>query len=171
MRTGLTLGLALAGVLATAQGVAPAAGGAELGQPAPDFTLPDLAGKPVHLAGFRGQKAVLLNFWATWCVPCREEMPTLERLSRERRGSLVVLGISVDAVGRDKVQAFVRELGLTFPILLDPETVVGKRYRVRALPTSFLIDRDGVVRHREVGYRNWTSAETRYLLDEALRRR
>ena len=114
---------------------------------------------------------MLLNFWATWCVPCREEMPTLERLSRERRGSLVILGISVDAVGRDKVQAFVRELGLTFPILLDPETVVGKRYRVRALPTSFLIDRDGVVRHREVGYRNWTSAETRYLLDEALRRR
>jgi peroxiredoxin len=171
MRGRLILGLALAGVLATAQGAAPAAGGAELGQPAPDFTLPDLAGKPVRLAGFRGQKTVLLNFWATWCVPCREEMPTLERLSRERRGSLVVLGINVDVVGKDKVQAFVRELGLTFPILLDPETVVGKRYRVRALPTSFLIDRDGVLRHREVGYRDWTSAETRYLLDEALRRR
>ncbi|HEV8310179.1 MAG TPA: TlpA disulfide reductase family protein [Methylomirabilota bacterium] len=145
--------------------------GPELGRPAPEFTLPDLAGKPVRLADFRGKKAVLVNFWATWCVPCREELPSLERLAQERRGTLEVLGVSLDTVSKTKVQAFVRELGLTFPILLDPGYTVAKTYRVRALPASFVIDRDGALRHREIGYRDWTDAESRYLVDEALRPR
>ena len=144
---------------------------ADLGQKAPAFTLPDLVGKPVRLEDFRGKRAVLINFWATWCEPCREEMPTLERLSRERRDSLAVLAVSLDAVGRDRIRAFVRELGLTFPILLDPEASVARQYRIRALPTSYIVDRDGVIRHREIGYRDWTSPESRYLVDDALRAR
>ena len=144
---------------------------ADVGQKAPRFTLPDLAGKPVRLDDFLGKKAVLINFWATWCEPCREEMPTLERLSVERRASLAVLGVSLDGVGRDRVRAFVRELGVTFPILLDPGATVARQYRIRALPTSYIVDREGVVRYREIGYRDWMSAESRYLLEEALRPR
>ncbi len=168
----LLLAVAVAWRLTVAVTVpAPVAASVELGQPAPDFTLPDLAGKRVRLQDLRGRKAVVINFWATWCVPCREEMPTLERLARARRDSLEVLGVSVDVVDKEKVRAFVKELGLTFPILLDPDGVAGKPYRIRALPTSYVIDRLGIVRYREVGYRDWLDTESRYLLDEALRPR
>jgi peroxiredoxin len=143
----------------------------ELGRPAPDFTLPGLAGKKVRLADAQGKKAVLINFWATWCVPCREEMPTLERLSRDRRSVLDVLAVSVDTVGAAKVRAFVRELGLTFPVLLDPDLAVGRLYRVRALPISFIVDRTGIIRHREIGYRDWTDRESQVIVEEALRPR
>jgi cytochrome c biogenesis protein CcmG, thiol:disulfide interchange protein DsbE len=161
--------LALALVVATA---ARAAGPApELGRPAPDFTLPDLAGARIRLGDYQEKKAVLINFWATWCVPCREEMPTLERLSRERRSALEVLAVSVDTVGAAKVRAFVRELGLTFPILLDPDLRVSRLYRVRALPISFIVDRTGIIRHREIGYRDWTDRESRFIVEEALRPR
>jgi peroxiredoxin len=145
--------------------------GPELGRAAPDFTLPDLGGKSVRLADFKGKKAVLINFWATWCVPCREEMPTLERLSQDRAASLEVLAVSLDTASAAKIRAFVRELKLTFPILLDPELVVGRLYRVRALPMSFVVDRTGLLRHREIGYRDWTDRESAFILDEALRAR
>lgn len=170
MRRGprLTLAVGLGLVVLAGAGAARAA---ELGQPAPDFTLPDLAGKRIRLADYRGKKGVLINFWATWCVPCREEMPTLERLWRERRESLEILGVSLDAASKARVRAFVRELGLTFPILLDPEHVAGKLYRVRALPMSFVVDREGIVRYREIGYRDWTTSESRFVVDEALRPR
>ena len=136
----------------------------------PDFTLEDLSGKRISLKSLRG-KVVFLNFWATWCVPCREEMPTLERLWQERRASLEVLGVNLDTLGAAKVRAFVRELRLTFPILLDPELAVGRKYRVRALPVSFIVDRGGVIRHREIGYRDWTDRESRFIVEEALRPR
>jgi len=145
--------------------------GPTLGQPAPPFTLADLGGKSLRLEEFRGKKAVVVNFWATWCVPCRDEMPTLERLWQERQGSLEVLGVSVDVGDPERVKSFVRAVGVTFPILLDPEGKAGRPYRIRALPTSFVIDRSGVLRSREIGYRDWTSSETRYFLDEALRPR
>jgi peroxiredoxin len=138
---------------------------------APDFTLPDLGGKRVRLGDQRGKKAVLINFWATWCLPCRDEMPTLERLSRQRRDTLEVLAISLDTVGAARVRMFARELGLTFPILLDPELAVARRYRIRALPASFIVDRTGVIRHRELGYRDWTDRESQFIVDEALRPR
>jgi peroxiredoxin len=143
----------------------------ELGRPAPDFTLPDLAGHSVQLGDFAGKKAVLVNFWATWCVPCREEMPTLEKLAQQRRRDLEVLGVSLDTGKGAAVRAFVRELGLSFPILLDTEWAVARKYRVRALPISYVVDRTGVVRHREIGYRDWTDRETQFILDEALRPR
>ena len=143
----------------------------ELGRQAPDFTLSDLAGRRIRLADFRGKKTVLINFWATWCPPCREEMPTLERLAQARQEAIQVLGVNLDTVNPDKVRAFVRELGIRFPILLDPDLGVGKAYRVRGLPTSFVVDRDGVVRFREVGYRDWTDRESQFVIDEALRAR
>lgn len=169
MRTPARVVVALA-VAATWVSAAPA-GAAELGREAPDFTLPDLAGKMVRLGDFRDRKAVLINFWATWCEPCREELPTLERLARERQGTVEVLGVNLDALGPGKVRAFVRELGLTFRVLLDPRQAVGKLYRIRGLPSSFVVGRDGVVKYREIGYRDWTDRESRFILEEALRPR
>jgi peroxiredoxin len=145
--------------------------GAEVGQAAPDFTLSDLEGRSMRLATYRGRTAVLLNFWATWCVPCRLEMPTLERLARERREALEVLGVSLDRHTTSKVRVFARELKLTFPIVLDPEATTTRAYRVLGLPTSVIVDRDGVIRHRELGYRDWTTLEAQTLLEHALRPR
>jgi len=173
---GLALGVAALGVAVLAlppgaRGAGPIEAGPELGRRAPDFTLPDLDGTPIRLASLQGTKAVLINFWATWCPPCREEMPTLERVARERRETLQVLGISIDTVNPAGVRAFVRELGVSFPILLDPRLTVATRYRIRGLPTSFVVDRDGVVRFRAVGFRDWTNPESRDVLDQALRPR
>jgi peroxiredoxin len=98
-------------------------------------------------------------------------MPTLERLARERAHSLAVLAISVDVVGKEQVQAFARELGLSLTILLDTEGLAVKLYRVRGIPSTFIVDRAGVLRYREIGYRDWTTAESRAIVDGALRPR
>jgi peroxiredoxin len=159
---------ALRGLAGAADDRAPAP---EVGHPAPDFTLPDLAGQRLRLSDYQGKRGVLVNFWATWCVPCREEMPTLEKLARQRTSALQVIAVSLDATGPGKVRAFARELGLTFPILRDPDFSVGRLYRIRALPVSFIVDRTGIVRHREIGYRNWIDRESAVIVDEALRPR
>lgn len=96
---------------------------------------------------------------------------TLERLSRSRREAIEALGVNVEPGSPAKVRAFVRELGVSFLILLDPDLAVGKLYRVGGLPTSFVVDREGVVRFREIGYGDWTDAESQFVLDQALRAR
>jgi peroxiredoxin len=125
------------------------------GSPAPDFSLPGLAGgEPTSLSALRG-RVVLLNFWATWCKPCEDEMPAMQRLHTALAGtSFEMLAVSVDSADAD-VQAFVQRLGLSFPILLDPERKVSHQYQVFRYPESLLIDRDGVVVERYVGPRDW----------------
>jgi cytochrome c biogenesis protein CcmG, thiol:disulfide interchange protein DsbE len=142
---------------------------AEPGSLAPDFALPNLDGRTVRLSEFRGRKAVLLNFWATWCPPCRAEMPTMERAYREYgpRG-LEILAVTIDAGRADGVRAFMQELNLTFPALLDPDMTVLYAYRLGGIPGSFLIDRRGVVRAVEFGFRDWASAESRRKLEALL---
>jgi peroxiredoxin len=139
----------------------------DIGSRAPDFTLPDLAGRQISLSDLRG-RVVLLNLWATWCPPCVEEMPSLQQL-QDRLGAegLSVVAISVDAApgtpgpfgepGGD-VEAFAREFGIEFTILLDPAAGVQRRYNVTGLPTTFLIDREGRVVERVLGARDWDSA-------------
>ena len=125
------------------------------GSAAPDFSLPRLSGDgDVSLASLRGH-VVLLNFWATWCAPCEEEMPAMQRL-HQRLGSdgLELVAVSVDNAEAD-VRAFRERLGLTFPILLDPQRSVSTRYQTFRYPESFLIDREGVVLERYVGPRDW----------------
>ena len=147
-----------------------------VGHAAPDFTAPDVRGRPIRLADFRGKRAVLLNFWATWCVPCRLEMPTMEQAYREYKGlGLEILAVSID-VGNPPVVAatvvqFMEELKLTFPALLDPEMEVARRYRVFGIPVSFLIDREGIIRGREPGFRDWITPESRRKLEELLGQR
>ncbi len=127
---------------------------------APDFTFPDMDGKPVSLSQFRG-KVVFLNIWATWCGPCRIEMPDMEKLYRKfKKEDLVILAVSIDRLGEPVVKPFVKELELTFPILLSPDGRVQRIYMVNALPSSFIIDKSGRVVTRVVGARNWFGAET-----------
>ncbi len=123
---------------------------ARVGFLAPDFTLDGLDGQPISLRDLRGQ-AIVLNFWATWCPPCREEMPALERVYQARRqDGVVVLGVN-QMEAKAQVQRFLDERGITFPIALDTDGEVGRAYRVRALPTTYFIDRHGVIRDMVIG--------------------
>lgn len=125
-------------------------GGALQGDQAPEFSLEDTLGTRHNLADYRGQ-VVLLNFWATWCAPCKLEMPAIQERYDDHQGQ----GFQVLAVDFDEssstVKAFADELNLTFPLLLDPGGEVQKQYRIRGYPTSVFLDRDGVVRNVYVG--------------------
>jgi peroxiredoxin len=122
------------------------------GYHAPAIELRTLDGESVSLDSLRGQ-VVLVNFWATWCPPCRIEMPGFERVYRERReDGFVVIGISTDRTGVGTVREFLESRGLTFPVAMASARVVRDYGGVRALPTSFLIDRHGRVRHEVRGY-------------------
>jgi peroxiredoxin len=138
-------------------------------RPAPDFSVPGLGAQPVRLKDFRG-KVVFLNFWATWCPPCKEEMPSMERLYRRYKDrGLTILALSVDADGAAAVAAFVKSLGLTFPIGLDPRMDVANRYGIRALPGSFLIDRASNVVAVAIGPRTWDNQPARAVIEDLLK--
>ncbi|MFN8628220.1 MAG: TlpA disulfide reductase family protein [Candidatus Binatia bacterium] len=127
------------------------------GFPAPDFALRDLQGRTHRLAELRG-KVVFLNVWATWCPPCRLEMPSMEQLHRRLQGTdFVMLAVSEDEDGAAVVQRFIDQLGLTFPVLLDPEGIVPGRYGVSGYPETFVIDRDGRVIQHTIGPEDWNS--------------
>jgi peroxiredoxin len=140
-------------VQATGSPAADLGSAVRVGSPAPDFTLFSLAGPPMSLHEQQG-KVVLVNFWTTWCPPCREEMPALQRAYENLADEgLMVLGVNWTQVDNlADVEAFVAELGLTFPILLDSDGVVSEDlYQVLGLPTSVLIGRDGTVRAIRIG--------------------
>ena len=131
-------------------GAAPAAPAPVVGAPAPDFALKDLAGNTVKLSDFAGQP-VLINFWATWCGPCRAEMPAIEdRYKTYANSGFVVLAVDVDEPA-EVVEPYVKELGLTFPILLDTGASVTELYRVLGFPTSFWINAEGVIVAQHTG--------------------
>jgi len=127
---------------------------------APGFSLPDLTGKMIRLKDFRG-KVVFLNFFATWCVPCREEMPAMDRLYRTYKDKgLVVLAVDIRERAKT-VQAFTQELTLSFPALLDKDGSVAYTYSVRPVPATYLIGRDGKIMWRAFGPREWSSSNAR----------
>jgi cytochrome c biogenesis protein CcmG/thiol:disulfide interchange protein DsbE len=115
----------------------------EIGHPAPDFTLTSLDGSEVSLSDFQGQP-VVLNFWATWCPPCRAEMPALQAASELLAGEAVVLGVSLQETS-SAVGPFAEEFGITYPLVLDQSAQVALTYRVSSIPTTFFIDEQGVV--------------------------
>lgn len=135
---------------------------------APDFTLKNLDGQEVTLSSFVG-KIVLLNFWATWCIPCRKEMPAIDTLYQEFKDEgLVVLAIDYQETS-DKIKAFLEETKVSFPILLDSEGKTTKDYGVRGLPTSYLIDKEGFLIGWTLGDRDWASEDARKLVKNLLK--
>ena len=132
------------------------------GAPAPDFRLQSLDGTEVRLADLRG-RVVLINFWATWCGPCKAEMPLFEdRYTTYRESGLEILAVNVGET-TDVIRPFVDELGLGFPILLDPDLQVHDLYRVLGYPTTLTVDREGIVADVHVG--SWLDEQ----LDAVLR--
>jgi cytochrome c biogenesis protein CcmG, thiol:disulfide interchange protein DsbE len=138
----------------------------EVGTTAPSFTARDLSGRPVSLDDLRGE-VVLLNIWATWCPPCRDEMPSMQRLY-EQLGpeGLKVVAVSIDAANGaidasghagGNIGDFAREFGLTFTIWHDPSAAVQRIYRATAVPESFVIDRSGYITRKVIGATEWDS--------------
>lgn len=136
----------------------------DVGEDAPALALPRIDGDTLSLAQLRG-KVVMLNIWATWCAPCRLEMPSMQQVYEQlREEGLEVVAVSVDqnpglrqpdGAVRGVVSDFVEQLGLTFPVVVDPTGGTERLYGIEALPTTFLIDRHGRIRVREVGGRYW----------------
>lgn len=143
--------------------------GPRVGTTAPNFQLWDMNGNPISLSEYRGW-VVLVNFWATWCGPCRVEMPAMEHLYQEfNRKGFEILAVSTDPQGVAVTRPFKESLGLTFPILHDSDFRVGVAYGARTLPITFLVDRQGVIRHRIFGARDWESQEARRLIQTLLK--
>jgi thiol-disulfide isomerase/thioredoxin len=131
--------------------------------PTPPLTLSDARGTPHTLTAYRGQ-VVLVNFWATWCEPCREEMPALQalqhKLGKER---LVVLAVNYGE-SPERVQKFMHSMPLDFPIVLDRDMDTAKAWQVRVLPTSFVLGQEGTIRYKAVGALEWADAQIVKLL-------
>lgn len=146
--------LGLAAVLTAGACTGPsldAPAGPGVGRQAPDLRLESLDGHQVSLADYAGQ-VVLLNFWATWCPPCEEEIPAIEKAYQAHRDDgFVVLGIN-DGEALEVVRAFAGELGITYPVLIDKHRDVAAQYRRRGLPLTVIVDRDGVIQVRHEGY-------------------
>ena len=149
----------------------------EIGSRAPDFAATDLrANKPATIADYRG-KVVLLNIWATWCPPCRAEMPSMERLHKKLAGTdFHIAAVSVDGdafyaqeqAGPKEIMAFASTLGLTFDILHDPSGEIRKAYDIFGVPESYLIDRDGVIVKKVIGAADWSAPVNENLIRRLL---
>jgi peroxiredoxin len=169
----MVVGIVVAGLLAGAVGLArygPDVQQVGVGARAPDFRAVDLAtGDSVSLREHYRGAVTLVNIWATWCVPCRVEMPAMEKVyqSLAPRGFRIA-AVSIDEGSPEDVQAFARELGLSFDILQDRSTKVQQIYQTTGVPESFLLNRDGVIVKRVIGAQDWGSAVNRALIERLL---
>lgn len=147
------------------------------GTPAPEFVVTDLAGNPASLSDHQG-KVVMISIWATWCGPCRYEMPSMERLYQELdTDDFEILAVSVDAkVGEfdlggragGNIQAFADSLGLTFPMLHDPSGKIQRLYQTTGVPETFLVGRDGIIYKKVAGGTEWDAPKHRELIQRLL---
>ena len=142
--------------------------GVEVGLRAPDFKVRNLKREFTSLSDYRG-KVVLINFWATWCGPCKAEMPSMEVLYQSyKRKDFEILAVSIDTEGEAGVRAFVERFGFTFPILLDFAYMLNDQYQVRVVPTSFLIDRHGKIAYRALGARDWNDQDIKAVVSRLI---
>ena len=146
--------------LSLMMGVAPSAWSVDVEQLAPDFTLEALTGPNLRLQEYRGQ-VVLINFWASWCGPCRQEMPVLDRLhQRYEQAGFAVLGVNVEGK-RGPAEKIAKQSNVSFPVLIDSGQRVSKEYDLEAMPSTVVVDRDGLVRYIHRGYK--PGDESKYL--------
>ena len=140
------------------------------GQKAAPFKLTDLQGDSVSMADLHG-KVVFLNIWATWCAPCREEMPSMEKLYERLQGDkgFVMLAISQDTGSREEVMAYVKKHGYHFDVLLDPKNAVAEAYNVSGVPETFIIDREGRIVAHHSGAFDWSQPAIRDAVEELLK--
>ena len=138
----------------------------------PNFTFPDINGKEVSLSSQRG-KVVLVNVWATWCPPCRREMPSMQRLYEKFKGkNFEILAVSIDSEGREAVEPFMRKMNLTFPALLDSGETIRSLYGITGVPESFIIDQQGILVEKIIGPINWATPEVfQFIQDLILKKR
>lgn len=135
---------------------------------APEFSLDGLGGRRVELRNFKG-KVIFLTFWATWCGPCKQELPLIEALHRQFKGKdFVVLTIAVDLEGAIPVEKFIAKHGYTFYVLVDSKNEILDRYRVEGIPMTFLIDKKGRILGKALGPRNWNSPEAISLFNQLI---
>jgi len=141
-----------------------------VGKPAPDFVLSDLNDREVRLSDFRG-KVVFLNFWATWCKPCKEEMPSMEILHQNfEKDGLVVLAVSIDRVTTAKdIPPFIKTMNLSFPVLVDSWGTTDMPYKRTGVPETFIIDQQGIIREIVIGPRDWTRLDSLTVLLDLLK--
>lgn len=118
--------------------------GLNIGEEAPDFKLNDLNGKTVRLSDYRG-KSVMINFWTTWCPPCKKEMLDIETFSKKMQDHWVVLAVNVDGGNERGVRQFVKERNLTFPVLIDNNDMVSNQYHILSIPTTFFLNEEGII--------------------------
>jgi len=129
------------------------------GKTAPDFSLADTSGRTVHLSDYKG-KVVFLNFWATWCPPCREEIPSLMKLNQAMAGKpFQMLAVSIDEGGKDAVNNYFKKSGTMLPALLDTENAIGKLYGTTGVPETFILDKRGVILKKVVGGMDWSDPQ------------
>ena len=140
-----------------------------VGAPAPKYSATTLEGDSASTTALAG-KVVLLNIWATWCAPCRDEIPYLQSLyAKHQRDGLEIIGVSVDARGQDDaIQGFVKDFGMTYPIWRDPDERVQSLFLALGVPASYLIDRRGILRWRRIGIVSETDSSFNAALAEAL---
>ncbi|SDZ93898.1 Peroxiredoxin [Thalassobacillus cyri] len=128
--------------------------GLEKGQKAPDFELKTLEGETVKLSDYRGKK-VMINFWATWCPPCRAEMPDMQKFYENEDIEILAINLTQTESSRDDVGKFVDEFGLTFPVLMDENVAVANQYQIKPIPTSYFIDSEGYIQYVALGAMNY----------------
>lgn len=132
------------------------------GKSAPDFILPDLKGKMVKLSDYRG-KVVFVNFWATWCKPCEEEMPSMQRMYevlKKEHPNFELLAVSIDSKEADAVEAFTKKYEVAFPVLHDKNGKIKERYKTTGVPETFIVDQNGVIAEKVWGPRNWSRQDS-----------
>lgn len=152
--------IALSFLFLTAEAPSPWSIDELVGKKAPEFTLKDMNDKAVSLSPLKGN-VVLISFWATWCPPCRDEMPSLNRLYREfRNRGLAIVAVSTDR-SASPVKDFLGKTPVDFPVLMDSDSKVARQFKVFSLPTTFLLDRNGVIVQKYLGEEEWDSAKIR----------
>ena len=159
--------VALAAGLCTSPAMPASAPAVWGGGPAPNLALKDMEGRTHELTDYRG-KVVLVNFWATWCEPCRQEMPSMQRLSEKLAGKpFVVLAVNVDEP-ESRVRNFLNQTRFDLPVLLDVNKAATRQWGARLLPVTFIVGRDGRVRYRVLGDMDWSSTKAVSVISELL---